>query len=318
MLSELNMNESAIQKIGKKELGGIPQSITRMTIGICNEVYELKYPSASYILRMNKEKEWLYGTHKFLPLFKKLKIKTPAILVEDYTKTHFPFCYQIQTKIEGQDLGVVMSQLSRAELSLIAEEISEIFDKFKALPDAEGFGSLTGLREEQYDSLLQVLEKRRSNILERNKNSQVIDEEIMGIYDQLLEDYRDYFLHLKPKLYYDDICSKNVMIHNGQFTGLVDLDFLMKGDYLEPIGTMLASWYGEELGEFYVNEIMRLQNLNEFQQQVVKVYATLNLILWLSEEGIQFNSNSSSVINWGRVEEKKRKIQGLYQSLKTQ
>ena len=116
-------------------------------------------------------------------------------------------------------------------------------------------------------------------------------------------------------LYYDDINYKNVIIHKGKFNGLVDLDFLTKGDYLEAIGTMRSCWCEEELGEYYIKEIIRLQQLDAVQQKVVNVYAILNLILWLSEEGVRFNSNSSSAINWSNVQEKKRKILGLYQSI---
>lgn len=110
------MDKSAIQQIGQLHLGGTPLRITRKTIGMCNEVYELSYESDSFILRMNREKEWLYGTHRFLPLFQGLQIKTPKILVEDYSKTKFPFCYQVQTKLVGMDLGLVINKLDHSEL----------------------------------------------------------------------------------------------------------------------------------------------------------------------------------------------------------
>ena len=137
------------------------------------------------------------------------------------------------------------------------------------------------------------------------------------IHNELLENFNSYFLGVKPKLYYDDICSKNVMIRNGKFNGLVDLDFLMKGDYLEAIGRMIASWHGEESGEIYIKEIIKYQKLDEFQQKIIKVYAILNLILWTSEEGIRFNGNSTGEINWSNVKKKKRKIVELYHSIST-
>ena len=93
------MNRKSIQEISKISFGRIPLDIKRMTIGICNEVFELQYENTSYIIRINTEKEWIYGTHKFLPIFQELQIKTPQILAEDYSKSKFPFCYQIQTKI---------------------------------------------------------------------------------------------------------------------------------------------------------------------------------------------------------------------------
>ena len=311
------MNHKLIQAIGEKEFGEIPLEISRKTIGMCNEVYELKFSTDSFILRMNQEKEWIYGTHKFLPLFQRLNIKTPRIVAEDYSKKDFPFCYQILTKLKGKDLGLVINELNPSNLKEIAREVSDIFDKFNSLPHAEDFGMMTGLNEEKHDSLWEGIENHTKTILQRNQTSNVIDNEIMEIRQKILSDYKPYFLALKPKLYYDDICSKNVMIHEGKFSGLVDLDFLIKGDYLEAIGRMKADWYGEEAGELYIREIIRLQQLDTFQQKIIVVYAILNLILWTSEEGIRFNGNSTGEVNWANVENKRRKIMGLYESIES-
>lgn len=68
--------------------------------------------------------------------------------------------------------------------------------------------------------------------------------------------------------------------------------------------------------EIYINEIIKLQKLDEYDQKIVKMYAILNLIYWTSEEGIKFNSNSTGVINWENVENKKKQIVGLYNEIK--
>lgn len=309
------MNEKSIQAIGLKHFGEAPSQILRKTIGICNEVYELKYPSESYILRMNKEKVWIYGSHKFLPLFQKLAIKTPIILAEDYSKTNFPFCYQIQNKLEGEDLLLVFSELSAPQLKAIAREIALIYDKFNTLPYQKSFGGLRGDQEDHAASLLSIIDDRRKNILQRNQASKVLGQEFVEILNKLIEDNKNYLKSVRPKLYFDDMSSKNVMIHNGQFNGLVDLDFLSKGDYLEGIGAITAVWYGSEAGELYINEIIEHQSLDTSQRKMIKVYAILHLLLWTSEAGIQFNSNTNSEINWSRVARNKEKVLRLYHSL---
>jgi len=311
------MDKHLIQAIASKHLGGIPLAINRMTIGICNEVYELKYEAESFILRMNTQKNLLYGTHKFLPLFKQLGIKTPDLLAEDYSQTDFPFCYQIQNKLPGKDLGVVMNGLSQPELTGIAQEVSAILDKFNSLPYSEDFGMLRGESEERRGSMWEIMQQKHQG-LEQHGNPQVIDKEMLGIHAQLLADFKPYFLQVKPRLYYDDISSKNVMIHEGKFSGLVDLDFLIKGDYLETIGTMIASWYGEEVGGFYLQEIIRFKQLDPFQQKVGRMYGLVHLMGWLSESGRVFNGNSTGEINWERVEKGKERIRTLYATLNAQ
>lgn len=310
------MHTDQIHSIAHMEFGELPQNIIRKTIGMCNEVYELTFDSHACILRMNQEKEFLYGTHKFLPLFQELEIKTPRMIAEDYSKKHVPFCYQIQTKLEGKDLGVVINELNPSQLTGIAREISDIFDKFKTLPRPQSFGGLTGLTEHSTDTLLEEKMNQRNTVLERNKHSKVLDTETLEIYDELLRDFSPYLSQVKPMLYFDDMNSKNVMIHQGQFNGLVDLDFMMKGDYLEVMGTMMSNWYGEEAGECYTREVMRFQQLDAYQQNIVKLYGILNLVLWTSEAGIRFNSNSTGQINWDNIRKKKQQILGLYHSIK--
>lgn len=309
------MNKSNINKICEIEFGEVPREIVKKTVGICNEVYEVKFEDDSYILRMNKDKDDIYGTHKFLPIFEKLNIKTPHIIAEDYSKKVLPFHYQILNKIEGEDLGVVIGDLSEQQLKSIAKDVSAIFDEFDSLGEVDTFGMMSGVNEERYNTLFEVIQSRRKVILERNENSKVINEKLVTILEKVIEDNEDYFLNVKSKMYHDDICSRNVMIHKGEFNGLVDLDSLAKGDYLDAIGSMMASWYGEKNGLIYTDEIVRLQKLSEEQRKMVKVYAILHLLFWLSEEGVKFNSNSTGVVNWDNVKEKEQKIVNLFNSL---
>ena len=271
------MIENYIHEISEKVLGEKPIRISRKTIGICNEVFELEFPSDSYIIRLNKQKNLLYGTHKFLPLFKELAIPTPDIVGEDYSMAQFPYCYQILTKIEGKDLVLVIDQLSESELKQVAAEVSSIFDKFHSLPPKNDFGGLSGMHEESYGSMWEVVKNQVGGIKEANEPSHVLDEEALEILEEITQEHKSYFQQVIPRLYYDDISGKNIMIHQGEFVGLVDLDFLRKGDYLVALGAIMACWHGEAYGDIYLNEIIRLQGLNEQQQNMIRLYAIIHL-----------------------------------------
>ena len=183
------------------------------------------------------------------------------------------------------------------------------------MPNVEGFGGLTGIREDNYSSLWEVQEKHRNDVLKRNAIAAVVDQQTMELYDDLLSDYQSYFEEVPPRLFYDDINAKNVMIHRGKFNGLVDLDFLSKGDYLSAIGSMITCWHGEAFGDIYINEIVELQKLDSFQRKMTKVYAIIHLIGWTSEAAVRFNGNTSGEINWEKVRENKRKILSIYHSI---
>ncbi|MEL6250909.1 MAG: hypothetical protein AAFR87_02760 [Bacteroidota bacterium] len=202
------MTEKHIYEISQLIFQQTPTQIIHQTIGRCNEVYELVFNSESYILRAHELKVILYGTHKSIPLFKKLGIRTPDIVAEDYSKSKFPFCYQILTKLKGKDLGVVIDSLNPAELKGIAAEVSKIFDKFKSLPPKEDFGSVFGTREDSIPNMYEVVMRKKEGALKNSESSEVLNPEVQDILHELIDRYRDYFHQVQPILYYDDINAK--------------------------------------------------------------------------------------------------------------
>src|SRR3990167_7682419 len=58
----------------------LPKFIRRITIGICNEVYEVGLIDKVIIVRFNPEKRFLMGSHDHIPKFKNLNIRVPEIL----------------------------------------------------------------------------------------------------------------------------------------------------------------------------------------------------------------------------------------------
>lgn len=124
-----------------------------------------------------------------------------------------------------------------------------------------------------------------------------MDNQVELISTNLYRRYQTYFDSIKPIMYYGDICSKNVMIHNGVFNGLVDLDGLTQGDPLEALGRIKLSWFGTFYGDIYSNEIMDKLNLKPQEHELVLMYALLNKISWACENGIQFNQNTKAVVD---------------------
>lgn len=138
---------------------------------------------------------------------------------------------------------------------------------------------------------------------QRGLSTGVMNNEIAEIAENLYKSYQSYFSSIKPTTYYGDICSKNIMISNGVFSGLVDLDGLTQGDPLEAIGRIKLSWYGTRHGDIYSTAIMDELGLNQEQRHLATMYALLNKISWACENGIQFNQNTKAKVD----EDKKRR-----------
>lgn len=304
-----------VNKILEKHFNEKPLKIERMVTGICNEVYIAEYPDRKVVVRMNTEARKLLGTEKNINLFKSLGIKVSNILASDYTKTDIPFAYQVLTYLEGKDLGQVIEFMTDDELRDFARETANIFKKLSTIPTNGKFGWVGADENSTIDSWAKII--KADKIEERNKKTEVVGDDLVKKEKELYQKYLSYFNSVKSTMYFDDMSSKNILVHDGKFAGLIDLDDLMYGDPLETVGAIKTSWYGTHYGEVYANAVQDELNLSIEQRKMVTVYAILNRILWLSEKGIKFNENTSTEIDWEKVEKDKEVINGLLNELES-
>lgn len=294
-----------------------PKFIRRMVIGISNEVYEVGLNEKEVIVRLSPYNRFLMGSHDHIPKFKALGIKVPEILAEDYSKDRIPLSYQILSKIQGQDLAEVIEFLSDKQLKALAKEVAHIFKMVKTIPASDKFGVIWGGGDDEIsDSWTERMQIWIDESKQRGKKTGVMDSDLEALADNLFKRYRPYFDMVTPETYYGDICSKNIMIHSGIFSGLVDLDGLTQGDLLEAIGRIKLSWYGTPYGELYTNAIMDELCLTLEQRELVVMYALLNKISWTCENGIQFNQNTKAEVDQRKKQKDLEVIKKLAKELK--
>lgn len=294
----------------------LTRKISRIKIGICNEVYRIALNDRNIIIRLSATDKYLRGSEVHIPEFKKLGIKVPDILASDYNQTLVPLCYQIQNEIKGKDLGLVIESLNHTELLMLAHEIATIFRKVKTLPFTAQFGVIWGGNNDVSDSWSERMKLWIQESIEHGRLTGIITQQIEHSAIEVYHNYKPYFDSLKPTMYYGDICSKNVMIYKGRFNGLVDLDGLTQGDPLEALGRIKLSWYGTSHGEFYFNALINELELTDSEQQLITVYALINQLSWMCENGILFNQNTQPIVNWEKVESDKNIFWHLVSALR--
>lgn len=315
MMSE-NAYLDAVARITQKEFNASPEKITRMTNGICNDVYLVKLGEREVVIRLKAEARYMLGSSKHIPVFRQKGIRVPDILAEDYTCSFVPFAYQVQSKIEGRDIGEVIATLSDSELEAIGGEIANIFRQIGTAPNNGKFGVLWGDDKDLVDSWADEVARVTKVVKGWGQRTGVLDDELSGILEGLNRDYRQYFDRVRPYTYYGDICAKNVMVYEGRFSGLVDLDAMAQGDPLEAIGRIKASWYGTHHGMVYTDAVMDALKLTGEQRKIVTMYAVLNRAFWTLENGVRFNQNTSGRVDHARLREDKAAVRALYAELR--
>ena len=309
-------HNKAISQIAQKEFGAEPSGITRMTTGICNEVYSVAIGDREYIFRLKEEPRYMLGSHNHIPLFRSKGIKVPEILAEDYSKTWLPLAFQIQNKLPGSDLRDVIETLTDDELKALGAEVANVFRQLSTVPNNGKFGVLWGDDKDLVDSWSTEVARVTKVVTNWGKQTGVLNDQLVEVLAYVNSKYKGYFDRIRPYTYFGDIAGKNVMVHEGKFSGLVDLDSLAQGDPLEAIGRIKASWYGTHHGTVYSNAVMDALGLPEPQREIVTMYALLNRAFWTLENGVQFNSNTSRTVDREREAADKRAVAALLAELK--
>lgn len=299
--------EEMIHIVVLKQFQQVPLDIHRIPIGISNEVYNVKLKDQEVIIRLSTETKFLRGSSKHIPELNKLDIHVPQILAQDYSKKLIPLAYQIQTKILGLDLGLVIEKLTKEQLKKLAHEVVAIFNKIKTItPIDNKYGLVWGQDENDLsDSWTERMNLWIDESIARGQSTGIINDTITQQLKDIYRVYKPYFDSVKPVTYFGDISSKNVMISDGKLSGLVDLDGLTQGDPLEAIGRIKIAWYGTSYGTFYTNAVMDEMQLDKDQRKIVTLYAVLNQASLLCENGILFNQNTCTAID--RSQEKRDK-----------
>ena len=128
------------------------------------------------------------------------------------------------------------------------------------------------------------LENSKQNI----KKNKIFDEEKVNKLIELTEKYSEYFEKVEPKAFLDDISNKNLIIHNGEISGIIDLDWMGFGDLLYFVGYNNMALLDMEVDTNYIDYMIRELNLNDFQKQIVLFYTLVFCVDFMSEKGQTF------------------------------
>ena len=137
-------------------------------------------------------------------------------------------------------------------------------------------------------------------IRRRNGQTLVLPDDYLSLADKVLLRHQTAFRMMRAELYYDDMCSKNVMVDRGEFVGLVDLDGVMYGDPLEAVGRILASYASPKFqpqGTWLYERISGELRMSDEERRRVVAYALLNRVYWATENGRATNGNTRAEVD---------------------
>jgi aminoglycoside phosphotransferase (APT) family kinase protein len=225
--------------------------------------------------------------------------------------------YVILERVPGNDLGNIYGSLSSSSKRSIAEAVVDAQSRTVVLPEALAFGyahsyedarSLPCQRWEEV--ILSSFERSRIRIIENG----LVDTALVDRVSALLPRFSSYFACVRPAPFLHDATTKNVIVHNGQLSGIVDLDEMGFGDPLLAVGLTQTALRQKGFDTEYIDHWLAAVNATAEQRAVVDFYSAVFCVDFLSEEGQLFNRDEISP-DLARVSALKRLLDALLERL---
>jgi aminoglycoside phosphotransferase (APT) family kinase protein len=269
--------------------GEAPASVRRFPLGLAHWVYDVVFIDDSRIVvRMTTPEQRLtfQGVVHWSETLRPLGVPLPALLGRG--ELH-GFPYLVLERLEGEDLRVVYATLSSAQRLRIATELSRVQGLVAALPEGPGYGYVClphGPYETSWRSVLnRILGQSKARIESAGRVSMRTVQRV----EQRAADFERYFAAVVPTPFLDDTTTKNVIVHAGALSGIVDVDEMAFGDPLLTIGLTRASLLAAGHDCEYTDMWSALLSLTREQSDVVRFYAALFGVVFLGELGEAFN-----------------------------
>ena len=274
----------------------MPLTVTLLPFGHSSISYDVTLPGRSLIVRTNANPEIFSGTAHNLSVLRGLGLPVSDLETQDFTKAHYPAAYMILTKFPGRDLRYELSSMTSAQKRRLAEQMVNYQRSVATLPPGGGFG-YAPIGEAAPFATWQdlVLSETRKKLPEQ------LESPLARLHHRvfaLTDTFTAYLGQISPTCFLDDLTTKNVIVQNGELSGLVDFDVVCYGDPLWTLGltaAAIASDIGPEHLD-YVEELCCAYNLDETKRAVVAWYAALFSLTFLARSSPKATSRLLSAL----------------------
>ena len=277
------MNEQIISRLCSEYFSENLKSIERCSVGQGNYVYIVECADVKYVVRCSSEHNAYQDIIYWLERLSSIEIPIPKVIA---TGNFEEYEYLILTYFEGKDIGLVYTQLSDRDKKEIAKEIVSIQNKVAAMPLENVAPDWSWRTEVEY-----MLERARERIA---KNGYFDVGKVDRLWD-LVERLDDYFANIKPIAYLDDVSTKNLLIHNGRISGIVDIDWMGIGDRLTYAALTNMALLNMEYDTDYVEYILEEMKISDIEKEAFLFYTIMYCVDFMGERGMQFMDKTVEV-----------------------
>jgi aminoglycoside phosphotransferase (APT) family kinase protein len=279
--------------IAAEALGGAVEAAARFPTGSSHYVYDVRFAGGRRaVVRISRREqiEDARGSVYWSRMLRPKGVPLPELLHVDLTMTRHPFPLVVLERLAGDDLGTVYDRLSRRELRILAERLAAVQDIVTALPAGRAFGYAP--RDDgpfPHASWRDVVAASFARSRGRIRAAGLVDEGVVDAVEATAERFAGYLDRVPPTPFLHDITTKNVIVHAGLLSGIVDVDDLCFGDPLLLIALIRMALLAHGHDPVYVEEWLDIVRPDAQQRAVLDLYTLAHCIDFMGELGQLFN-----------------------------
>jgi aminoglycoside phosphotransferase (APT) family kinase protein len=285
MMGESQAIESlAVPLWAQRALGAPPLALERQLqlSQSGNEVYRARMPDgSSRVLRISPHARAFVHTGANLDVLRELGLPVQTVLAEGATPMGAG--YIVLDWLPGHDIFYALPELSGAQAARIATTVTDFQHRVAAheAPASGGFGwvSLFGARRNhaRWTDIFGEPAPRTVHVDLRDRPDATLLDRCRGRLGLLRASLEDYFATLEPVCFLHDLTIKNVLVRDGELSGLIDFDSVCYGDPMMVLGVTLAHLEADvgEAGRTYGEALLACWQPQGVRMRATGFYASL-------------------------------------------
>lgn len=296
--NRLTPNEHIASFVVSAMTGEQALSATRMATGDQNFVYAVKTSKAEYVLRMTDvgHKYKFHAAIAWQKMLLPLGVPLAEFIKSDLEGKYSPYPALLMMRLPGDDLINIYPSLTEADKKSIALEMIKIQALCVRLPEGPGYGifdsyDIISADKTWYEFLSKRLELYKEHIIKHAIFNPDLATQALNVVKNMEESFRN----VRPMPFLWDASERNVLVHNGKITGIVDVDDICFGDPLLVIALTSICLELEGLDTKYTDYWSAGLHLDRSAQVRLDFYKLFYAIAFMRKHSMQ-TVNSKKVL----------------------